>query len=62
MLTSPEAIKEIDSLKNERDQYKKKTEEMLKFLSDYGLKWVGGKGGQNEGKFDKKALKDELKF
>ena len=35
---------------------------MLKFLSDYGLKWVGGKGGQNEGKFDKKALKDELKF
>ena len=62
MLTSPEAIKEIDSLKNERDQYKKKTEEMLKFLSDYGLKWVGGEGGQHEGKFDKEALKDELKF
>jgi len=35
---------------------------MLKFLADYGLKWVGGEGGQHEGKFDKEALKEELKF
>lgn len=35
---------------------------MLKFLKDYGLKWVGGEGGQREGKFDEKAIKEELKF
>jgi len=35
---------------------------MLKFLSDYGLKWVGGEGGQHEGKFDQKAINEELKF
>lgn len=35
---------------------------MLKFLSDYGLKWVGGEGGQHEGAFDNKAIGEELKF
>ena len=35
---------------------------MLKFLRDYGLKWVGGEGGQREGKFDEKSIKEELKF
>lgn len=35
---------------------------MTKFLSDYGLKWVGGEGGQREGKFDEQGIKDELKF
>jgi len=44
-LTSPEAIKELEVIKKDRDSLKKKNEEMLKFLSDYGLKWVGGEGG-----------------
>ena len=35
---------------------------MTKFLSDYGLKWVGGDGGQREGQFDNQAIKEELKF
>jgi hypothetical protein len=35
---------------------------MHKFLADYGLKWVGGEGGQHEGSFDKKAISEELKF
>lgn len=34
---------------------------MKKFLKDYGLKWVGGEGGQHEGAFAEKALKQELK-
>ena len=33
---------------------------MRKFLCDYGLKWVGGEGGQHEGTFDKAAIKQEL--
>jgi hypothetical protein len=37
----------------EKDKYKKQNEEMLQFLKDYGLKWVGGEGGQLEGAFDK---------
>jgi hypothetical protein len=35
---------------------------MEKFLSDYGLKWVGGEGGQHQGAFDKQAISEELKF
>lgn len=35
---------------------------MLQFLKDYGLKWVGGEGGQHEGQFDQKAINEELKF
>ena len=35
---------------------------MEKFLKDYGLKWVGGDGGQREGQFDAKAINEELKF
>ena len=45
LLTSPDAVKSLDSLRQERDRYKKQTDEMLKFLADYGLKWVGGEGG-----------------
>ena len=46
----------------ERDRYKQQCEEMTKFLSDYGLKWVGGEAGQREGTFDGQAIKEELKF
>lgn len=35
---------------------------MTKFLSDYGLKWVGGEGGQREGQFDSAAINKELDF
>ena len=35
---------------------------MEKFLSDYGLKWVGGEGGQHQGAFDKQGISEELKF
>ena len=34
---------------------------MTKFLSDYGLKWVGGEGGQREGVFDAQGISEELK-
>ena len=65
MLTCDEAEKALTDLLSERDSFKKKNEEMLKFLSDYGLKWVGGEGGapaKHEGAFDKEAIKEELKF
>ena len=34
---------------------------MEKFLSDYGLKWVGPEGS-HEGKFDNNAINQELNF
>jgi len=39
-------FKEVAKLTLERDKYKQQCKEMEKFLSDYGLKWVGGEGGQ----------------
>ena len=58
---SPDAYEKIAKITLERDKYKKQVEEMTKFLQDYGLKWVGGEGGQrNEGKFDSKAINEEL--
>jgi hypothetical protein len=63
LLTSPEAVKELSDIKKDRDQYKKQCDEMLSFLKDYGLKWVGGEGGnKHEGQFDQKAISEELKF
>jgi hypothetical protein len=38
--------KEVVRITAERDKYKVQCNEMEKFLSDYGLKWVGGEGGQ----------------
>lgn len=38
--------KEVVRITAERDKYKVQCKEMEKFLSDYGLKWVGGEGGQ----------------
>ncbi len=35
---------------------------MLKFLADYGLKWVGGEGGQHDGQFDQQAINEQLNF
>lgn len=61
-LTSPDAIQLIESTKKERDKYKQQCIEMEKFLSDYGLKWVGGEGGPHQGSFDKEAISQELKF
>jgi hypothetical protein len=52
LLTSPEQVSQLESIKKERDTYKQQCEEMLAFLKDYGLKWVGGDGGQHEGAFD----------
>jgi hypothetical protein len=63
LLTSPEAVKDLAVIKKDRDQYKKQCDEMLSFLKDYGLKWVGGEGaGKHEGQFDQKAISEELKF
>lgn len=58
LLTSSDSVKEIEALKKERDKFKKQCEEMTKFLSDYGLKWVGNDGAPQEGKFDAKSLND----
>ena len=43
---SEDSFKTIAKLTLERDDFKSKCKEMEKFLSDYGLKWVGGDGGQ----------------
>ena len=62
LLTSEEAEQALTDLVKEKNALKKENEEMHKFLKDYGLKWVGGEGGQHEGVFDKEAIKEELKF
>jgi UBX domain-containing protein 11 len=59
---SADSYSQIAKISQERDKYKQEVEEMRKFLSDYGLKWVGGDGGQREGEFDAKAINEELKF
>jgi hypothetical protein len=53
-------MEELAQLKRERDAFQKDNNDMRKFLCDYGLKWVGGEGGQHEGNFDKAAIKKEL--
>lgn len=58
LLTSADSVKELESLKKERDKYKKQCEEMKKFLGDYGLKWIGNDAAQNDGKFDAKSVND----
>ena len=58
----PDSIDHIAQLTVERDSFQQQVVEMTKFLSDYGLKWVGGEGGQREGAFDSDAIKEELKF
>ena len=60
MSSNEDSLKEISKLRAERDKFKKSAEEMEKFLSDYGLKWIGDDGQAHEGKFDKKALDNEL--
>lgn len=62
MAASSDAYEQIAKVTLERDDYKNQVSDMKKFLSDYGLKWVGGEGGQQEGKFDSKAINEELKF
>ena len=62
LAASDESFDEIAKLVVERDMYKRQTVEMTKFLSDYGLKWVGDEGQQNQGKFDAQGIKEELKF
>ena len=61
MAASEDSIDQVAQLIVERDRYKQQVEEMTKFLQDYGLKWVGGEGGQREGSFDSKAITEELK-
>ena len=61
LAAADDAVDQIARLTVERDNYKSQTVEMMKFLSDYGLKWVGGDGGQREGNFDSKGIKEELK-
>ena len=62
LAASEDSIDHIAKLTVERDNFKQQVEEMTKFLSDYGLKWVGGEGGQREGAFDANAITEELKF
>ena len=61
MAASADSIDHIARLTNERNNLREQTKEMMKFLSDYGLKWVGGEAGQREGTFDKQAITEELK-
>lgn len=45
LATEQEMFKQLDEIKKERDKLKRTNAEILKFLSDYGLKWVGGDSG-----------------
>ena len=45
LATEQEMLKQLDEIKKERDKLKRTNKEILKFLSDYGLKWVGGDSG-----------------
>ena len=60
--SSADSFEQIAKITADRDKYKQQVVEMTKFLSDYGLKWVGGEGGMREGAFDAKSIKEELKF
>lgn len=60
MSCNEDSLKEISKLKAERDKYKKNALEMEKFLSDYGLKWIGEDGQAHQGKFDKEAINNDL--
>lgn len=62
MAASEDNIEHIAQLTVERDRYRTQCEEMTKFLSDYGMRWVGGEGGQREGNFDAAGIREELKF
>lgn len=57
-----DSVREVAKITAERDKYKQQCKEMEKFLADYGLKWVGGEGGQRQGEFDSKAINEELNF
>jgi len=59
-LTSNTAYyKSYKDLEDDRDKYKKLSEDMRQFLEDYGLKWVGA-DGKAEGEFDSDAIHQEL--
>ena len=47
LLQEQDVLKQLDELRRERDKYKRQCDEMLQFLKDYGLKWVGGDSGPN---------------
>jgi len=51
--------KKYTELEREKNKYKKQTEDMIQFLEDYGLKWVGHEGPA-EGKFDSEAVHKEI--
>ena len=55
----PIIINKYAELEQDRDKYKKLTEEMTQFLADYGLKWVGAEG-KVEGEFDSDAVHKEI--
>jgi UBX domain-containing protein 11 len=53
--------KKYKEVQDDRDKYKKLTEDMKQFLSDYGLKWVGH-DGPAEGEFDSDAVHKEISY
>jgi len=57
---SPENMQEMIDLRAERDNFKAQVEEMTKFLADYGLNWVGGEAGQQEGAPHPNKLPSEI--
>ena len=54
-------LQKYSELEVDRNKYKKMTEDMTQFLSDYGLKWVGYEG-KAEGEFDSEAIHQELNY
>ncbi|CAG9318495.1 prom [Blepharisma stoltei] len=55
--SSPEYVDAYTKLQQENDRLRSQISEMEHFLSDYGLKWVGG---QKEGNFDINSLKQDI--
>jgi len=56
-------VTEVSEIIQERDNYRMPCSEMEKFLSDYGLKWLGedsAGGGKHQGEFNSKAINKEL--
>ncbi len=44
-MAEQESLKNMESIKRERDKYRLQCLEMMTFLEDYGLKWIGGESG-----------------
>lgn len=51
------SVQEVSQIIQERDKYRTQCQEMVKFLGDYGLKWIGeNPDNMPEGEFNANAI------